>query len=113
VSFNTHDLGASVRVRSAFRNISKKVADPETVRLSIKTPSGTVSTVTFDDLQEDDVTEIHKRTSGEIELTGEYFADLDANEAGTWFYRWFSEGELQAAAESRFEVRAAQAIEEV
>jgi hypothetical protein len=112
LSFNLHDLGASIRVRSAFRNISKKVADPETVRLSIKTPSDTVSTVTFEDPQEGDITEIHKRTSGETELTGEFYADIDANEAGTWFYRWFSEGELQAAAESRFEVRAAQAIEE-
>jgi hypothetical protein len=112
IVFNNYGLGQSVRVRSAFQNAGRKASNPEALKLTIKSPSGEISTVVFGDPQEGDVTQINQRMIGESPVPGEFYADIDANEPGVWFYRWWSTGELQAAAESRFEVREAHAIEQ-
>lgn len=102
MAYNTHDLGDLVRVSAPFTLVSSGAAvDPDVVKLTIKTPSGTVTTYIYG-------------TDAEIvkDSTGNYHADISAGEAGTWHYRWWSTGNGQAAQEKRFEVRTAEAVEE-
>ncbi len=99
-AYNQHDLGDLVKVSAVFKNAETQVAlDPEVVKLSVRPPSGTVTTYTY----LDDAT-ITKSS------TGNYAANIDANEAGRWSYRWWSTGNGQAAEESFFEVLAAQSV---
>lgn len=101
MGINIHDLGDLVTVSAAFTDPENDDAptDPAVVKLSIRDPSGTVATYTYDvgaDIVRDD--------------EGEYHANIDADEPGQWFYRWWSTGEGQAAREQRFRVRQAQAV---
>lgn len=100
---NTHDLGDIVKVSATFTNPDNDDAllDPSVVKLSVKNPSGTVTTYTYLDgvvIVRDSV--------------GLYHALIDADEAGTWYYRWWSTGTGQAAQEKQFNVNEAEAIEE-
>lgn len=96
---NTHDLGAKVRVTGTFTVTAGGAAvDPATIKLSVRPPSGSVVTYTY----------------GGAEITrssaGVYYADLNADQSGDWYYRWWSEGSGQAAQERRFKVRTAKAV---
>lgn len=97
---NTHDYGDLVRVSAEFRDAeTEALIDPTAVKLSVRNPSGTVTTYTYGD---DDAL---LRTE-----TGKYEQDVSADEAGRWYYRWWSTGDGQAAEERSFEVRPAQAV---
>jgi hypothetical protein len=101
MGYNIHDLGDVVRVSSEFTDPQLGgVIDPDTVKLSIRSPDGAVVTLEYgvDDIAQDDV--------------GQYRADISVGQSGTWHYRWFSEGNGQAAEERRFVVREAQAVGE-
>jgi hypothetical protein len=98
--YNIHDLGDVIRVSAAFINGgTDDPIDPDVVKLSIRTPAGVVTTHTYG-------------IGGTIvkEAVGQYFAHIDANQAGFWFYRWWSTGLGQAARENEFKVRGAQAV---
>jgi hypothetical protein len=98
MAYNTWDLGDKVRVSAPFTLVSSGGAvDPDVVKLSVQPPSGTVTTYTYG-------------VGATIvkDSAGNYHADIDANEEGTWYYRWFSTGNGQAAKEMRFVVREAQ-----
>jgi hypothetical protein len=111
MSNKIHHLGDLVRVHtnpdypksraSPFVDaITGELKDPAAVKLTIKDPTGTVTTYTY--------------LSGAMIVkdgVGKYHADVDANLAGTWYYRWWSTGDGQAGDERSFEVRAAQAVE--
>lgn len=102
MAHNIHDLGDLVRVSAPFTLVSSGAAvDPDAVKLSVKNPSDEVTTYVYG-------------TDAEIvkDSTGNYHADIDADETGTWHYRWWSTGNGQAAQEKLFEVRAAEAVEE-
>lgn len=96
---NTYDLGDLVTVRAVFKDPTEDpevVQDPDTVSLSVTTPSGIVTTYVYntdDEVVKDD--------------TGMYSSEIDCEEAGFWHYRWWSSGVGQAAQEARFEVRSA------
>lgn len=98
--YETFDLGDLVRVSGAFTQVSNGAAiDPTVVKLSIRAPN--VATVTYTYL------------SGVVivkDSVGNYHADIDANDDGTWHYRWWSTGTGQAAQERQFEVRGANAV---
>jgi hypothetical protein len=97
---HVHDLGDLVRVSGTFSDAdSGDAIDPDVVKVSIKSPDDTVTTYVYGV-----DTEVVK------DATGEYHADIDANDAGVWFYRWWSTGDGQAAEESRFVVRDAAAV---
>jgi len=96
---NIYDLGDKVRAKALFSDaVLQAVIDPDVVKLSVKNPAGNVTTYTYG------VSTIQRNA------TGDYYADLDANAAGTWYYRWWSTGTGQAAEENRFEVKAANAV---
>ena len=99
---NNYDLGDKVKVSATFTDPddSEAAYDPSVVKVSHKDPSGNVTTWTYG-------------TDSEVvkDSTGNYHALIDADEAGTWYYRWFSTGTGQAAEEQQFRVKAAQATE--
>ena len=98
--FNYYNLGGYVRVWATFKDgATGGVIDPDTVKLSIKTPAGTVTTYTYGvdaNVVKEDV--------------GKYYTRIDANEPEFWWYRWWSTGFGQAAAEREFKVRTARAV---
>lgn len=97
---NSHDLGDLVRVSAVFSDVETSAAlDPGVVNLSVKTPAAVVTTYVYG-------------TDPEIvkDSVGNYHADIDANEAGTWHYRWWSTGNGQAAEEQSYTVVAAEAV---
>lgn len=91
---NTYEIGDAVRCTTSFRNDAGQLFDPTTVKFSYKRPDETVITKIFG-------------TDAEIvkDAVGKYRIDVAATAAGEWFYRWFSEGNGQAAAERAFKVR--------
>ena len=99
--YNIYDFGELVKVSTTFKNATTGgVIDPDVVKLSIRTPAGIVTTYTYgvdSDLIKEDV--------------GQYYAMIDANQAGFWFYRWWSTGSGQTAKEKEFKVRTAHAVE--
>ncbi len=98
--FNIHDLGDVVRVSATFTDAdTDSVIDPDVVKLSVRTPAGIVTTYTYG-------------VGGNVvkEAVGQYYSVINANQAGFWFYRWWSTGFGQAAKENEFKVRIAQAL---
>lgn len=73
-------VGALVRVTGTF------TLDPDAVFISVRSPSGTVTT-------EDGI------SAG----SGQYYRDVDVLESGTWHVRVYSTGNGQAANEISFE----------
>lgn len=74
--------------------------DPTTVSVSIKDPSGAVTTY-------------HYGQGGKITRAeeGVYYTDVSFDAPGDWYVRWHSTGTGQAAEERSFSVRQAQAVE--
>jgi len=99
--FNIYDLGDRVRVSAAFKNAEIQAAiDPDVINLSVRSPAGMVTTYTHGvdaNVVKDDV--------------GRYYAMVNANAPGFWFYRWWSAGFGQTAKEKEFKIRTAEAIE--
>lgn len=100
MAFDYCNLGDSPRVYVEFRDaLTGDLMDPDSVSLSVKSPDGVLTTVAYSeetsDIIKDDV--------------GQYHAFIDANQSGTWFYRWWAAGNGQSAEERRFIVREANA----
>jgi secreted protein with Ig-like and vWFA domain len=90
LAINTYEIGDLVRIRGLF-TIDNKATDPTTVVGKFKDPSGTTTTYTYG-------------TDAELvrDGTGNYYFDIDVDEAGVWNYRMAGEGTAQAAAEGKF-----------
>lgn len=100
MTVNYHDLGDLVRVSAVFKDaLLDTVMDPDIVKLSLKAPGEDVVVLTYGT----DITVIK-------DSTGNYHCDVDASVVGSWYYRWWSTGDGQAAEEKRFVVRAANAV---
>jgi hypothetical protein len=91
MSITTYDKGDSVRCRGSFKNSSNAAIDPTTVSFKYKDPSGNVATLVYGT----DVALVK-------DSTGNYHVDVDADESGTWYYRFESTGTGQAADEESF-----------
>lgn len=93
-------LGSSVRAAALFTIFDTVTAlDPDDVFVSVKTPAAVLTT---------------KEYGVDVEVvkdsTGNYHLDINANEVGIWYVRWFSTGNGQAADEDSFTVEDAEAI---
>ncbi len=89
-----YDLGDLVRVSGAFTDSAGAAQDPNAVLFSFTDPSGNTSTYTYGvdvELVKDD--------------TGDYHVDVDCDECGVFWWRWYSTGSGQAADEGRFYVQ--------
>lgn len=93
----SYDVGDLVRVSAVFTDSTGANVDPATVKVTYETPAGVSTTLTY----LVDVALVR-------DSAGHYHADIDANAAGTWRYRWFSTGAGQAAGETAFHVRASE-----
>jgi len=94
---NTYDVGNLVHCYGAFKNCDAEGIDPSNVYFKFKEPSGEITTYTYG-------------TDAALvrDSIGDYHVDVDVDEAGTWYYRFYSTGTGQAAAESNFVVRASE-----
>lgn len=81
-----YDIGDKITLEASFTDAGVLV-DPTTVSCIVRSPS--------DEITERDVT-------GEA---GHYTAEIEPNEAGTWWYRFEGTGAYQAAEEGEFAVR--------
>jgi hypothetical protein len=91
---NTYDLGDVVTVTATYSTL------PDAISLIVNPPSGTVVEYEY--------------ASPETTVTladDTYTAELNANEAGTWYYEWKSTGTGQAAEQGQFLVRQSNAPE--
>lgn len=97
---NTYDLGDLVRCDTSdtpFTNTAGTVIDPAAVFFKVKDPNGTVTTYTYG------VDAALVKSA-----VGTYYVDVNANVAGTWYYRFYSTGSGQAADENSFTVATSQ-----
>lgn len=89
----TFVTGNLVRVSMTLKDSAGTLIDPTGLTFTYKPPTGNATTWTFgvdSELVKDGV--------------GLYHADIDANQAGKWRYRWESTGTGQAAKEGEFEI---------
>jgi hypothetical protein len=92
-----YDIGDTVRVTGTFTDATDSLRDPTAINLTIRSPNGRVTNITY--------------AAGQIikSGTGVYYYDVDANEPGRWFYRFWSTGSYKAAGEESFLIRDANA----
>lgn len=91
---NSYDKGDLIRCSGAFTDADGAAQDPTAVFFQFKNPSGETTTYTYDD-----DAELVKVS------TGNYRVDVNADEIGTWSYRFYSTGTGQAAGEGQFSVK--------
>lgn len=91
---NTYDIGDLARVSAAFTNSAGAAVDPTAVLCAYRDPSGNVATLTYG-------------TDAALvrDSAGNYHVDISIDEAGSWFYRFYSTGTGQASEEQSFLVR--------
>jgi hypothetical protein len=92
---STQDIsvGDLVRLDATFTDNAGAEVDPTAVYFQTKNRSGSKSTYEYG--VDANVVKVE---------TGVYYADIDATQSGTWWYRVYSTGTGQAADESSFEV---------
>jgi hypothetical protein len=93
---NTHDVGDIVRLKAMFTSTGGTPADPTTVRFTVESPAGTVTT--------------YSSTASTLtnSAVGTWSYDLTIPDStasyGVWEYRAFGEGTIVSAEESWFRV---------
>lgn len=91
MAINTYDVGDLVRVSGEFKASGGALSDPTVVYVKYKDPSGNETTKQYG-----------VDAAVVKDATGQYHLDIDVDEAGTWYYRWYSTGTGQAAKEVEF-----------
>lgn len=88
-----YDLGDLVRAVAIFKDADNVLTDPSAVRFKVKDPAGAIVTYVYG-------------TDAQLvrDSAGNYHVDIDADAAGFWYYRFYSTGSGQAAAEGVFGV---------
>jgi len=91
----TYDKGDLIRCSAAFTDADDNAQDPTVVGFKVRDPSNNITSYVYG-------------TDAELvkDSTGNYHVDVDADEVGTWYYRFYSTGTGQAADESEFEIEA-------
>ena len=97
MAISTYDMGDEVRCTSTFTTASGGPVDPTTITFKIKDPSDNTTTYIYGT-----DTEVIKSS------VGIYYMDVDADEAGTWWFRCESTGVAKATEEDCFFVDASQ-----
>ena len=88
----SYHVGDTIRASCTFTDVDGAAADPTTVTLEVKDPSGNVTTLTY--------------AAGQITKAsaGNYHCDLAVDEAGVWEYRWIGTGNVAQADQGAFYV---------
>lgn len=90
----SYSVGDLIAIDGVWTDSNSAATDPAVVRCQYKDPSGNVTTLTYP-------TDAALVRDG----VGVYHADIDADEAGTWHYRFYSTGTGQGANEESFHVK--------
>lgn len=87
------DVGDVLRLQAVFTNSSGGTADPTTIALYLRVPTGSVGTYTY--------------ASGAVsrQSQGTYYYNGTASMAGYYNVRWVADGAVVTAEQSRFFVR--------
>lgn len=93
MSKNVYDVGDLVRCTATFATNGTNV-DPSAVTFKKKTPSGTITTLTYGP----DAALVKS-------ATGIYYVDVSATEPGEWSVRFAATGTGQSAGERKFRVQ--------
>jgi hypothetical protein len=95
MSINVYDVGQLVPVTGLFEDAAGVDIDPSSITLRVISPSG-INTVYIYGGSPDTI---------DKDSVGNYHVDVNANEAGDWFYKWEGTGSGQAAQEGQFMVQ--------
>lgn len=85
---NTYTIGDLVRLTGTFADLSGNLTDPTTAVLTVKDPTGTVTS--YPSL-------VHPSM-------GSYYYDLPVSASGVYYYRYAGTGAVVAAGETQFQV---------
>ena len=88
-----YDKGDLVTCRGTFTDSDGNAQDPDAIYCKVTDPSGNTDSYQYG------VDAELVRSS-----TGVYYVNVDADEVGVWYYRFYSTGAGQAAEESSFTV---------
>ncbi|MCK9357098.1 MAG: hypothetical protein M0R22_08170 [Dehalococcoidia bacterium] len=92
---NTYDIGDRVRCSVTFATVKGTSTDPTTITVIVKGPT-------------DSDTYVYGSGATVVKAdTGDYYVDLDPDEAGFWCTTWSGTGTLIASEHSYFQVRRA------
>lgn len=95
---NSYDIGDQVICQAVFTSASTgTVVDPTHVYFQIKDPSEHITSYEYG--VDPEVAKL---------AAGQYTATVNVDEAGLWFYRWYSTGDGQAAGENRFDAKSSE-----
>ena len=91
MSITAYEYGTPVRCSNVFADDTGTAVDPTAVLFQFKTPALVTTLYTYG-------------TDAELvrDSVGHYHVDLNGNAVGTWYYRFYSTGTGQTAAESYF-----------
>jgi len=87
---NVYATGITVRLSAEFDDGAGVPADPTTITLRVRAPSGELESYSY--------------AQGEIakDAAGKYHKDVAVTEGGHWHYRWEGAGAIEAVGEGRF-----------
>ena len=94
MTINNYHVGDLVRCTGTFATAAGVATDPSAVICKVETPDGAETTYTYG------VDAALVKAA-----TGVYYVDVNATQAGTWHYRFYSTGTGQAASEQSFWVQ--------
>lgn len=94
MTINVYDIGQLVPISALFEDADGVDTDPSTVTLEVLDPAGNTRTYLYGASP----TEVIRDSAGN------YHVDVEADQAGDWFYKWSSTGSGQAAQEGQFMV---------
>jgi len=95
---NTYDLGQDVTIYGEWKTTAGELVDPAgTVRCKVKKPDETITTYTYG-----------VDAAVEKVQDGQYRMKVNGSQAGTWFYRWYSDGVGAGADENEFVIARSQ-----
>jgi len=95
---HSYDVGDQVICQALFTSAATGAAvDPTDVYFQVKDPSGNITTY-------------HYGVDPEVAklAVGQYTATVNIDEAGIWYYRWYSTGIGMAAGENVFNVKSSE-----
>lgn len=94
---NVWDKGDEVRCEVEFTDVDDAPTDPDSVFCKVKNPLGVITS--FQYVTDPELVKV---------TTGNYYLDVDVDEVGMWYYRFYSTGNGKAAGEKRFKARETQ-----
>lgn len=84
----TYDIGDRIRITASFVNSAGAATNPTAVAVTVRKPDGSTTA-----------------PSASSDVVGTWYADVDPDQHGNWFYRFAGTGALVVAEESQFYVR--------